>query len=266
MRRRIVMLAVAFVLAILSAVAVVAYARTADRRAVEGKKGTWVLLATARIPTGTTGAQIRSKRLVRQVLMPAQAVPSGALSKLDSTLDAKALNAELQPDQMLLSRQFETGIKPTVKPAPTFKVPADRLAVSVELGIAPQVAGNVKRGDKVTVFVTVPRVESEVRPQKTWVVLPQATVLSVGESAVPKGSPIVIQPSGAAALVPTVMPSPTSTDAVQLERYVVTLAVTATQAEELVNGYNRGLLHLGLLGASASVTAAPTVIESGPAG
>ncbi|GAB2625698.1 hypothetical protein Aab01nite_16040 [Paractinoplanes abujensis] len=266
MRRRLVLLGVAALLALLSAVAVVAYARGADRRAVEGKKGTWVLLATATIPSGTTGAQIRSKRLVRQVLMPAETVPSGALTKLDSALDLRKLNADLAPDQMLLSRQFEVAVKPTASPAPTFKVPADRLAVSVQLGVAPQVAGNVKRGDRVAVFLTTPKQDTDSNPQKTSVLLPKVTVLSVGESTEPAQAPVVVQKSGAAAVMSSAVPSPSVGSTEQLIRYVVTLAVTAEQAEELVNGYNRGLLHLGLLGAKATVTATPTVVESGAAG
>ncbi|MBL7262185.1 RcpC/CpaB family pilus assembly protein [Paractinoplanes lichenicola] len=266
MRRRILMLGVAALLALLSAVAVVAYARGADRRAVEGKKGTWVLLATATIPSGTTGAQIRSKRLVRQVLMPAETVPSGALTKLDSGLDTRKLNADLAPDQMLLSRQFDVAVKPVASPTPTFKVPADRLAVSVQLGIAPQVAGNVKRGDQVVVFLTTPKQETDEKPQQTAVLLAKVTVLSVGESAVPSQPPIVVPQSGAAAIMSTAVPSPSVGSTTELIRYVVTLAVTADQAEALVNGYNRGLLHLGLLGAKATVTASPTVVESGAAG
>ncbi|MBU2664189.1 hypothetical protein KOI35_11870 [Actinoplanes bogorensis] len=265
MRRRIVMLVAAAVLALLSAVAVVAYARGSDRRAVEGKKGTWVLLATADIPSGTTGSQIRAKRLVRQVLMPAETVPSGALTKLDTSFDSRKLNAALQPDQMLLTRQFDTGTKPIASPSPTFKIPAGLVAVSVELGIAPQVAGNVKRGDKVTVFVTVPKTETETNPQRTWVVLPQATVVSVGEAEISTPAPSAISASGLNAIVPTVVPSPTGTS-IPLKRYVVTLAVTGEQAELVINGYNRGYLHLGLLGSGATVTAAPVVIESGAAG
>jgi pilus assembly protein CpaB len=260
------MLLAAAVLACLSVVAVVAYAAGADRRAVEGKKGTWVLLATGTIPSGTTGAQIRSRRLVRQVLMPAETVPSGALPKLDASLDARKLNADLQPDQMLLSRQFTSGSgKTAARPTPTFAVPRSRLAVSVELGIAPQVAGNVKRGDRVTVFVTVPKNETEENPQKTRVLLPTVSVISVGES-LPPNVRLHLAPSGGASDAPSVSPSPTASDeTVTTERYVVTLAVTPSQAEELVNGYNRGRLHLGLLGPGTKVTATPTIIESGPA-
>ncbi|GID33318.1 Flp pilus assembly protein CpaB [Paractinoplanes brasiliensis] len=266
MLRRVVLLGVAAVLALLSAMAVVVYARGADRRAVEGKQGTWVLLATATIASGTTGAQIRSRRLVRQVLMPAETVPSGALTRLDPALDGKRLNADLAPDQMLLSRQFEEAAKPDAEPTATFRVPPDRLAVSVQLGIAPQVAGNVKRGDRVAVFLTVPKQETETTPQRTSVLLPRVTVLSVGESAEPGPSSIVVQPSGAAAVMSTVVPTPAAGATEQLTRYVVTLAVTTGQAEELVNGYNRGLLHLGLLGAEATVTAAPSAAVSGAAG
>ncbi|WP_250004470.1 Flp pilus assembly protein CpaB [Actinoplanes sp. M2I2] len=265
MSRRIVLLGVAAVLAVLSALAVVAYASGADRRAVEGKKGVWVLLATDAIPSGTTGAQIRSRRLVRQVLMPAETVPSGALAKLDPALDAKQLNTQLQPDQMLLSRQFEPAVKAAAKPAATFKVPPTQLAISVELGIARQVAGNVKRGDKVTVFVTTPRNDSPEDPQKTWVVLPTATVLSVGES-VPPNIAALLSPSGQASGSAGASPTPSPTSTVTLLRYVATLAVSPDQADALINAYNRGYLHLALQGAKATVTATPTVTESGDAG
>jgi Flp pilus assembly protein CpaB len=169
---------------------------------------------------------------------------------------------------MLLTRQFEPAVKATAKPAATFRVPPEQLAISVELGIARQVAGNVKRGDKVTVFVTAPKNDSPEDPQKTWVVLPTATVLSVGES-VPPNIAALLSPSGqpsAPASAPTeASPTPSPTT-VTLLRYVATLAVTPGQAESLINAYNRGYLHLALQGAKATVTAAPTVVESGDAG
>lgn len=261
------MVLAAAVLACLSAVAVLSYAAGADRRAVEGKKGTWVLLATAEISSGTTGAQIRSRRLVRQVLMPAETVPSGAITKLDKTFDTKTINADLQPDQMLLSRQFEAGgARPSASPTPTFRVPASHLAVTVALGIAPQVAGNVERGDKVAVYITMPRQDSQKNPQRTWVLLPSVEVISVGES-LPPNVYLMISPGPSGSGPPMVSPSPTASgEDVELERYVTTLAVPPDQAEILVNGANRGLLHLGLLGPGTEVTGSATVVvESGPA-
>ena len=254
MRRRILILLAATVLAALSVAAVAAYAHSADRRALHGREGRWVLLATATIPDGTTGAQIRARRLVRQVLMPAATVPSGAVSQLDATFDALALNAPLHPDQMVLRRQFEPAPPPGPSPTPTFALPPDRVAVSVELGIAPQVAGNVRPGDKVAVFLTYPQEDTKDRPQYTVTLLPSATVVSVGESATPTAAP---SPSATASAA--LLSSPLGEDGAPLLRYVVTLAVTAADGQRLVWGYNTGHLHLGLLGAKASVSPSTTV-------
>ena len=117
-----------------------------------------------------------------------------------------------------------------------------------------------------TVFVTAPRDATPENPQRTAVLLPRVAVLSVGESALPRQSPIVVQPSGAAGHLATAVPSAAASIDDNLARYVVTLAVTPEQAEQLIGGYNRGILHLGLLGARATVTASPTVADRGAAG
>ncbi|NMO56182.1 hypothetical protein HH310_34015 [Actinoplanes sp. TBRC 11911] len=250
MRRRILILLAAAMLAMVSVAAVVAYARGADRRALQGQTGRWVLLATTRIPDGTTVAEIRSKKLTRQVLMPAQTVPSGALDKLDRSLDAMALSAPLQPDQLLLRGQFGTGNAPTASPSPTFPLPADKIAVSVDLGMAPQVAGNVDPGDKVVVFLTYPKVPSGQAKQVTAVLLPSVTVISVGERSPRTAAP----PTPAPAASPSsASPAPAPTP-VTLQRYVVTVAVTPAEGERLIFAYNTGLLHLGLLGSGVKVT------------
>ncbi|MGX6603364.1 RcpC/CpaB family pilus assembly protein [Micromonosporaceae bacterium Da 78-11] len=260
MRRRVLILAAALMLAVFSGVAVVAYANSADRRALNGRQGKWVLLATETIPADTTGSQIRTRRLIRQVLMPAETVPSGALSKIDSTVDELRLNADLQPDQMLLRGQFEDGAA-TASPAPTFQIPKNRLAVSIELGIATQVAGNVEPGQKVAVFCTTPRAPEKGDVVSTFVVLPKATVITVGESPEPIPSTSTPTEGPSSTLAPTVIPSNEATTQ-ELARYVVTLAVTQREAELLVNGSHTCFLHLGLLGPSASVSAPASVLAS----
>lgn len=249
MQRRILILLAAAILAVLSATAVVGYARGADRRALEDREGRQVLLAVDLVPAGTSVADIRSKRLIRRVLMPAETVPPGALDQLDSSLDALVLNAPLQPDQMLLRGQFRQGSPPTPSATPTFPLPADRIAVSVELGIAPQVAGNVDPGDKVAVFETSPRVATADEKQVTTLLLPNVTVISVGERSQATASPTPAPPmpvGGSASPSPSASPQPTRVEA--LQRYVVTLAVTSAEAQQLILAYNAGLLHLGLLG------------------
>jgi pilus assembly protein CpaB len=249
MRRRILIILVAAVFAGLSAVAVVAYTNGADRRAIEGKKGVWVLLAIDTIPAETTGAQIRSRRLARQVLMPAEAVPDGALAKIDDELADRALNTMLHPDQMLMAGQFAEASAPAPSASPTFALPADKIAISVELGIAPQVAGQVDPGDEVTVFLTYPKAPKEGALQTTLALLSEIPVLNVGEKPAPNAWPTSTPvPAPAPSASPAEAPEPE-----ELERYVVTMAVTQPEATKLIFGSNTGLLHLGLLGPSASV-------------
>jgi pilus assembly protein CpaB len=262
MKRRILLLALAAVLAVLSGLALLSYAGSADRRALNGREGKWVLLATGTIPADTTAAQIRDRRLVRQVLMPAETVPSGALSKIEPSLDHLALNAPLQPDQMLMRRQFEPAATPS--PTSTFKIPRGKVAVSVALSVAPQVAGNVRPGDDVTVFCMV-KVKDKRYPDDmrkfTIVLIPKATVISVGEAPaasapatpVPTASPST---TATGALSSGLMPDATTDTGTALQRYVVTLAVEQEDAQNLITGAGQNSLYLGRLGAQATMTPA----------
>jgi pilus assembly protein CpaB len=260
MKRRLLILAAAAILAVFSGLAVLAYAGSADRRALNGRQGTWVLLATGTIPANTTIAQIRSRQLVRQVLMPAETVPSGAVSKLEPAQDALALNAALQPDQMILRGQFETPTAPS--PSPTFTVPKGKIAVSVTLAVAPQVAGNVQPGDNVAVFCMV-KVKDKNYPDDlrkfTVVLIPRATVITVGEA--PESTPTAVPgPSATATLSSGLIPDATTDTSTSLQRYVVTLSVDQTDAQNLITGAGQNSLYLGKLGADA--TMAPSNLDS----
>jgi pilus assembly protein CpaB len=261
MRRRILILATAAVLAVLSGLAVLAYAGSADRRALNGREGKWVLLATGTIPANTTIAQIRSRALVRQVLMPAETVPSGAISKLESVQDALSLNSALQPDQMLMRGQF--AIPTTPSPSPTFKVPSGKVAVSVLLSVAPQVAGNVQPGDNVAVFCMV-KVKDKRYPDDlrkfTIVLIPKATVITVGEAPASTPTPTPMPSASATGTLSSgLMPDATTDTSTSLQRYVVTLAVNQSDAEDLITGAGQNSLYLGKLGADA--TLAPTDLD-----
>jgi len=247
MRRRILVLALAAVMALFSGIAVLAYAKGADRRALDGSQGKWVLLATGVIPAGTTIADIRTRKLTRQVLMPARTVPDGALGKLEDVTDGQALNAALQPDQMLLLGQFAIAGAPTASPAPSFTVPAGKDAVSVSLSMAAQVAGRVHVGDQVDVYRTYPREDTADRPQETVLLLSKVTVLSVGEAPEVEETPTPV-PTGSAD--PSSAPATTAAAAGPvgsgLQRYVVTLAVSKSDGAQLITAASAGIIHLGL--------------------
>ena len=107
MRRRVLILLAALLLAGISATAILSYVRGADRRALEGKQGVWVLVATERIPAGTAGSDVR--KLTERILVPAETVPDGTLTSWDSALDGLRLAAALEPSQLLMRPLFRTA-------------------------------------------------------------------------------------------------------------------------------------------------------------
>jgi pilus assembly protein CpaB len=241
MRRRILIALTALVLAGVSAAALLVYAKGVDRRAVAGREGVWVLLATKRIPAGTTGVQIRTQGLAEKVLMPAETVPKDSLHAYDLGLDKLTLSADLQPDQLLLRGQFSaTG--PAA--AATGGVPDGKIGVSIAVTMAPGVAEKVAAGDQVTVFVTYPR-DKPPSEQKTRVLLAQATVISITT-----GQPADVSPSPSAS-----KKSSGNGD----QTYPATLAVDQLDATRLVHAAQTGLIYLGLVGAKTQVTPSAAV-------
>jgi len=149
-KRRLLAVLVAFALAAVGCLAVVAYVRGADQRALAGREAAWVLIAKQRIPAGTTGADIRDAKLVDRVAMPAATVPDGAVAQIDDQLAALTVTADLQPSQLLLRGAFGEA----TTQSGGLPLPDGKLAVSVELSAAGRVAGFVRPGSKVAIFDT----------------------------------------------------------------------------------------------------------------
>jgi pilus assembly protein CpaB len=245
MRRRILIVLAALVLAGMSAVAVLVYVRGADQRAVADRAGVWVLLADKRIPAGTTGEQIRDGDLAQRVLMPAETVPDGSLGELGADLDSLRLATELAPQQMLMRGLFSNDLDTAAQAG----VPDGKLAITVQVTMAPGVAEKVSAGDEVTVFVTYPR-DERASEQKTRVLLPQATVISIRT-----GPPVDVTPTPT-----TTSGSRIGTSGARSDRaYPATLAVSPGDATRLVHAAQTGLIYLGLVGLETSVSPSAAV-------
>lgn len=76
MKRSVVAVSLAAVLALIGCAAVLVYVRGADSRALAGKRAVSVLVAAKRIPAGTTGAQIRTGGYVEAVSTPSPRYPT----------------------------------------------------------------------------------------------------------------------------------------------------------------------------------------------
>jgi pilus assembly protein CpaB len=216
----------------------------------------WVLVATRRIPAGTTGAQIRDGNFAERVAMPAATVPDDGLPQVDAQLDTLALTSDVQPRQLLLRGLFGESTRVNGGLA----LPDGTVAVSVEMTAAARVAGFVRPGSKVAVFNTFTvldgkgRVPSGTRVtdnyaynHATRVLLPRVEVVAVGE----RGT------SGAATSAAT---GDAAGDAAGDEKaakagstVLVTLSATQSEAEKLIHASVTGTLSFALLDDTATI-------------
>jgi pilus assembly protein CpaB len=257
MRRRLLAVLVAVVLAVAGCIAIVAYVRAADRRALAGREAVWTLVASKRIPAGTTGAQIRDGGYTERVAMPAATVPADGIETIDDQLAALAVTADLQPRQLLLRGMFGESTRVSGGLA----LPDGKLAVSVEMTAAARVAGFVRPGSKVAVFDTFTvrdgkgRVPSGTRladnyayNHATRVLLPRVEVLGVGERGTAGAA--TSTPAGEAA---------TAKDTKAGLTVLVTLAANQDEAERLIHASLTGSLSFALLDDTATIEPGPGV-------
>jgi pilus assembly protein CpaB len=257
MKRRLVIIVLALILAAVGTSGVLAYAKGANARAIAGMKAVSVLVAQKTIPAGTAaGAALHSGLLASQTL-PASSVPANALSAITPDVSLLVLSADLQPGQLLLRPML-------VSPAQTtsgLAIPPGMMALTVSFCLPEVVAGAVQPGSQVAIFDTVgfasagtisagpgctgahTQVDGTV---KTRVVLTRVLVLSVGTA--PAGGTASTSTTSSSALSGS--SSPSSGQAGTL----VTLAVTQAQAEQLIQMTETGMPYLALLTTNSHTT------------
>src|SRR4051812_33313091 len=106
MKRSLIAVGVAVVLAGFGSAAVLFYVGQTENRVLAGKQAVHVLLAAKRIPAGTSGAELRSGGFIETVAMPATSVPADALATVDPSLEKLVLTSDLQPRQLVLRGAF----------------------------------------------------------------------------------------------------------------------------------------------------------------
>ncbi|KAB7741870.1 Flp pilus assembly protein CpaB [Nostocoides sp. F2B08] len=248
MGKRIIAILAAVLLALIGAVLVLLYAANADERAVQAQAPTTVYVSQDRVPAGLSLREaVRTGRIV-ETQVPSASKPEGALESIDGTTASLLALTDLPPGQVVLAAAFgETpeGIRKV-------NVPADMLAVSVELSDPARVGTFVTPGSRITIFATYELKSLETTDDadqfnelgfsETSVWLPDVEVLAMGEES----------------LTPTLRPADGEGDegnqpSNQAPSYLVTVAVTPRDAAKLVHGINQYVLYLGLRGEDAQV-------------
>lgn len=251
MKRRIVLIAVAVVLALFGTVAVYGYAHSADQRAVAGGRAVKVVVAKERVAAGTSWKDAVSAGTLSVQNMPAESAPSSALTGLDAGIAADAVaQSDIAPGQLVLRQAFgpatsETGV---------LAIPKGLIAITVSLDNPADVAGYVGPRSQVVIFVTAP-----LKTKKDNADLSGDT-LTVTRAVVPRAE--VIATSQAA---PTNVDGQTASQGAPNTSgsVLVTLALSQQDAERVINQQNVGQLSLGLLSATSKVTTDGGYINAG---
>lgn len=240
MRRRILLLLTALVIALTGTGMIFAYS-SQQGVAAEVEEQAKVLVAKDVIPAGTSGKTAVEKGLVTLEDVPARLVPPGALVDVVAISDQETA-AEIQPGELLMPSRFVTSAL-----AGTIVIPDDKVAISVEVADAQRVSGFVRPGLDVALFDTyavevpepAPAAPGTSRPvveEATRLLLPRATVIAVGPTALRTvGVDKAEEEAGAA-----------ETSA-QKAAALVTLAVPIRDAQRVAHAAHTGRITLALL-------------------
>jgi pilus assembly protein CpaB len=236
-RRRFLAAVAALVLLVVGTAVLVGYVHGADTRALAGVRTVQVLVADELIPKGTTAGDLAG--MVSTEPLPAKAAVEGRVTDL-ATLTGSVATVDIQPGEQLLASRFAN---PDDLQVPgTVTVPAGKQEVSVLLEPQRAVGGRLKAGETVGVVVSMGGQDGGA----THLVLHKVLVTQIQGAPAPMDAKADPQTASAGTPAPS-------------ESLMVTLAVTAPQAEAVVFGVEHGTLWLTLEPAAAS-TGGTTVV------
>jgi pilus assembly protein CpaB len=253
-KRRVLTVVLAMLLAALGTAGVLAYVHQADARAVAGMKAVTTLVAQAPIPSGTSASAALTDGLLRSEKLPASSAPASAVRSITPDLAALVMSANVQPGQLLLRPMLVTAAQATGGVA----LPPGMIAVTIALCMPEAVAGAVRAGSEVEVFDTAaasstttgssggtltagpnctgPHQQQANGHARTRVVLAKVQVLSVGSASNGQGN----------STATTTASTPAANGSTQ-GTVLVTLAVSQQAARKVIQITETGLPYLALL-------------------
>jgi pilus assembly protein CpaB len=214
-------------LAVIGATLLLSYVAGADRRALAGVETVSVLVVTEPIAKGTAGDRLTSS--VKAKMLPAVALGPGAVAQL-SQLTGKVATTDLVPGEQLMTSRFADPA--TLEGADKVKVPKGMQEISLALESQRVVGGQLATGSTVGLFLSLPK--DVDRPAQTRLVMNKVLVTRVQGNVA--GSKTGLSSAAASTAV------------------LVTLAMTAADAERVVFGAENGTVWLSAEPADADET------------
>ena len=245
MNRRVLAVLVAVLLAIGGGALVVLYAKNADARAIAQAQPQPVWVASKLVPTGTSLKDAQRTGLIVQTNVAAAGVPQGALQDINADNNSLLALSDIQPGEYLLSARF--GSTPVGEKA--IEVPAGKLAVSVQLTDPARVGKFVTPGSHITIYASYKiqllddsdkaKLINDHDVKGTHVLLEDVQVIGMGET-------------------PLAAPKKTDDESANNQQsgqsFLVTVAVTPSQATKLIHGINNYTLYAGLRGSDVKIS------------
>ena len=231
MKKPIIPILVAVVLAIGAGVAVFLFASSSDSRAVADQQPVSIVVTTGEVTTGMTFGEAVDQGLLEQTEVPEKLAPASSVQSTAEVTASDVALADLPAGQVVLAGAFAAEL-PAAAP---ITVPEGLLAVSVFLEDPAKVGSFLRPGSKIAIFDTVKLPATtqggqEVRQTRT--LLDGVQVLAIGPTTEQQAK-TATQDAWAATLV--------------------TVAVDQAQAEKLVHGIQDGALYMALLGENTAL-------------
>ena len=262
MKRRVLTVTLAILLAVLGTAGVLAYVHKANARALDGMRPVSVLVAQGQIPAGTSANSAQQQGLLRSEELPASSVPTNAVRSITPALGSLVMSAQVPSGQMLLRPMLVTSAQATA--AGALAIPKGMVAVTIPLCVSEAVADYVQPGSQVAVFDTYPTKKASLQETCnqsgqshqaqgpggiiTRIVLPRVLVLSTGQAAA-SGTTSTSTTASGGAFSNNSQADPAASP--PSGAVLVTLAVSQANAERLILITRAGLPYLALLTSSS---------------
>lgn len=242
MGRRTILLIVAVLIAALGSAMVFLYVRSADERATAAQAPVQVLKAVSQINAGETleTAQAAGK-LQLEPVPRAQALP-GAVDSVEQMTGQVALTNVYPGEQIMTAKFGSPGDQETLT------LPDGSIAISVTLSDTGRVAGFVRPGDEVAIFLNSAPTATEAGDagepdgQQVRLLLPKVEVVAIGATTV---------------TTQTTTTAEGAQTTEQLPKTLFTLAVSQQEAEKILLAVSTGELAFGYLNEESKVQAGP---------
>jgi pilus assembly protein CpaB len=155
-KTRLLTITLAVVLAMLGVVAVLAYVRQANVRAVNGLKAETVMVAAGAITAGTSLSEAQQEHLLSTEEVPVSSLTTPAVQSVTTANEHQVVSGAVAKGQVLLRNMLAKPGTLTAGSYAALPLPKNDIGVTMQLCLGADVAGYVHPGSYIAVFDTFP--------------------------------------------------------------------------------------------------------------